>query len=1253
MRAWLKFLRRALLAVLLLPPLALWLALATDNGFGWLLAQVQGHWPADAQAQWKVRRASGNPIDGLDLFGVEFEQQDTRLQVERLEWRWRPGEIFSRRLAVTALRLWGVRLQLPAAPPQEVQSAPLALPVLPPWVADLEALVEDIQFDALEVRIGDQPPHSLQTLGLGLSLKDGRVRLERLQLRAPEGTAQGGGELGLYAPHPLRLELDWRWSPQGGLAPAGHTRIEGALAGPAAGLRVRHHSPADAIPALACDLELAADLQGAVIRELRLSSPLGSLQAEGKLRWDTGLRGELRLEAQDIPAARWHPALPPALALRAELAADYGAEGLHLERLALTLPAYGTEITGSGSAKLESDPMQSSIQAAFQWRGLAWPLGVPSAMVVSEAGSVTLSGAPRGYRLELAAQLGGEGLPAGHWRAKGDGGLEGIRLESLRGELLGGVLELSGDAAWAPQPAWVLQIKGMGLNPGVQWPDWPGRFSFSAHSRGRIAEAPEGELQIEQSEGELRGQPLTLAADLQLRAAQLEVTRLRLGSGRNLLSAEGRADEQALDLGWKIDAPDLAVLLPAAAGRFQAEGRLSGSPQAPRLEASLKGADLRFLEQRLAKLEGAVRLGPGLEGPLAVDLGLDGLARGGQTLLERFSLHGEGRLGGHRIELALHAPEGRLGLSLQGGLDAAFRRWSGRLAQLALAPRDAPAWQQTGEAELAASAAGVALDRLCLELARQPTRLCGDLSWQAGGEGVGAAAGTLRLDRLPLALLSPDLSGELNGGLQGGLAANGALSAAGHFELTPGEMRLPAAGGQVQPLVHRGGELRLAIDQQGLNGRLSLLPLEDGSLEAELALPGLNRLPLPQGLNLQAQLRGEIPDLGLVQLLVPELKEPYGRLSLDLVARGPLERPRIGGQLLLADAGARVPAAGLELKALALRLEPDPERPERLRLRGGVASGPGALTLEGDVDLTSGRAELKVFGEDFEALKLPEASAQISPRLTLGWDGAILTARGELVIPQLAITPRLPIPNPFAASAPPPAEAADSRHLPVVAASADVVVRGRESAISAPAAAPALPLDAEVRIQLGSAVRIDGAGLQSRLTGELVVRHSPQQREPLPRAKGAIRLREGSFRSFGQDLEIEWGQVLFDNVPLDQPELDIRAVRWIDDDRVKAAGIQISGLATAPHMELFSRPQVDDQEVQSYLLTGRAPDASGEQTLTLGTEVAKGIFVGYGIDPLEGGQSFILRYDLLRWLGLALQVGEADKSLHLSFSHER
>ena len=82
---------------------------------------------------------------------------------------------------------------------------------------------------------------------------------------------------------------------------------------------------------------------------------------------------------------------------------------------------------------------------------------------------------------------------------------------------------------------------------------------------------------------------------------------------------------------------------------------------------------------------------------------------------------------------------------------------------------------------------------------------------------------------------------------------------------------------------------------------------------------------------------------------------------------------------------------------------------------------------------------------------------------------------------------------------------------------------------------------------------------------------------------GKLSLREGRYKAYGQNLEIERGQLIF-NGPLDNPQLDVRAVRRTTD---VVAGIQLTGTPTQLRSNLFSEPSLGDAETLSYLLTGR------------------------------------------------------------------
>ena len=157
----------------------------------------------------------------------------------------------------------------------------------------------------------------------------------------------------------------------------------------------------------------------------------------------------------------------------------------------------------------------------------------------------------------------------------------------------------------------------------------------------------------------------------------------------------------------------------------------------------------------------------------------------------------------------------------------------------------------------------------------------------------------------------------------------------------------------------------------------------------------------------------------------------------------------------------------------------------------------------------------------------------------------------------------------------------------------------------------------------------------------------------IPTGRGAISLEDGTFRSFGQDLDIETGQLIFAAVPVTEPEVYLSAVRWIDNDpEVTAAGVLVTGPVTAPNLELFSRPQLESSAIQSYLLTGSA-SGGGDSVLRFGTYLTERFYVGYGYNLLEETSEFDALFSIMPRFGVGADVGEADSNFNLTFSYER
>jgi len=515
------------------------------------------------------------------------------------------------------------------------------------------------------------------------------------------------------------------------------------------------------------------------------------------------------------------------------------------------------------------------------------------------------------------------------------------------------------------------------------------------------------------------------------------------------------------------------------------------------------------------------------------------------------------------------------------------------------------------------------------------------LERQAGGQ---LAA---RIQALPLQRLATDLVGQLDGEVRGTLAADGALRGQGELELSAGQLRVVDGEG-AQNINFRGGKLDFAVAERGLDAALVVEGEQRRLLWAELQLPALNRLPLPEPQPLRGRIEANLDDLSGLQALVPTLEDTAGSLRADLRLAGTLQQPQLLGALALAGGAADVPMAGLELRQIELRVDGDPAHPGQLAIAGGLASGPGRVDFNGRLDLASGGATLAISGEQLLAYNTPDARALVSPDLQLGWDSDLLTLRGRVEVPEADITPQLGLSPAMltedSAAAPQPGR--------VIAPSPDVVIINAGGEVEEPpVSAPPLRLDSRLELVVGDRVNVRALGLIGRLTGKVMFINRPGA-DLLPVADGRLSIEDGTFRAFGQDLEIETGRVVFARKPVTEPELNVRAVRWIDNDPVvSSVGVLLSGPADQPLLELFSRPQLDQTEIQSYLLTGSGSN-NRDSVLSIGTYLYPKLYVSYGYNLLEETNQFDTLYTITPRYGVESKVGEADNTVNLTIIYE-
>jgi translocation and assembly module TamB len=194
-------------------------------------------------------------------------------------------------------------------------------------------------------------------------------------------------------------------------------------------------------------------------------------------------------------------------------------------------------------------------------------------------------------------------------------------------------------------------------------------------------------------------------------------------------------------------------------------------------------------------------------------------------------------------------------------------------------------------------------------------------------------------------------------------------------------------------------------------------------------------------------------------------------------------------------------------------------------------------------------------------MDIPEINLEAEPRLDLTFDGSTRRLTGEVVIPRGRLGfPEIP-------------EAA-------VTPSDDVVIVGDTLVEKA----PRIPFGTDITVTIGRDVFFNGFGFSANLLGDVNIVQDPGGE---PRGRGEIQFINGTFRSFGQELRIEPGRLLF-NGPIDDPGVDARAfVRASDGTE---AGFRIGGTVQNLDVTTYSRPPRSDSDIMAYILFGRPMD---------------------------------------------------------------
>ena len=1178
---WLKRISLGTLAVMLVL-LALASVLLNTT---WGARQVVGRASAFIPGELRVAGIGGTLAGPLQLSGVDYRLDGMTVSAARLSVDVSLMDLSTGRLTIDELTAQSLRVQLPPSSPS-TKPEPLHLPAL---ALPMRIRVRHAQLaDSRIVPHGGEPV-VLSRVEIEGGIAAGVVSVERASVESPLGSLQLSGRVDTGTNYRARLNarlaaqaagrgFSGRLSANGDLD---RMETELTLASPARATLRATFTGLPSNPAYDFKLE-ADDVAPDAVWLGGMPGPLsGSLEGSG--------------DAGRVELTGWLAAGGERAGID-ELAASWGGGALVLDKLELH-GERAARLSASGRLAFGNEP-RARLNA--DWNGLQVPL--PGARRIDSAqGKVRVDGTPEDYRFDLDADVGGL-VPAGHWQVAGSGSLDGIRFDSFQARTLDGALQGDGRIAWRPEFTWQGQVKAQGIDPAGLAPGWPGSVSGTVRSSGKITVGePSGELRIDGLSGTLRSRPVSATADVSFQGLGRFNGSIEASSGESSISARGQFGPET-DARIALNVASLGDWYPGSAGSLEGQVRLTGTREALHAAGSLKGKALDVAGDTADTLSADFDLGLDPRSPGTLKVTAGGFTAGPASF-ETVSLKVEGDLADHRLSLEAAGADLKGSLEASGGWRAGH--WQGEIRALGLDGDQLGSWRLNSAAGLSAGPDAAMLDSLCLSSDRG--RFCAGGEWKRSG----ALSARADLNGVPLPAFQPLLR----------LATDRPVSLEGllnaHLELNGGQDGPPrvegrwSASGAAVSLLGAEGTTRLALDP--LDGRLSL---DGGVLESrlELGLDDAGRLELDLSSRsfqpgdwpsapVDGRLRVDLVDLSPLAPLMPGLASPAGSLVGEIRLSGRLGAMDTGGELTLSGFAAELPAVGIALADGRLALNAEGSR---IRFEGGVSSG-GRLDVSGEARLSADGAptlSATVKGADFRAMDRPGLEAVVSPELDLALAGRRLDLKGKVSVPRALV---------------------DTRRLGGggVSPSPDVEVVGRE----APARESAIRLFAEVDVSLGKDIMLKAPGFEGSASGALHVSDQPG-RPTL--ASGELGV-TGSYQAYGQSLSIRSGRLLFSSTPIENPGLDITAVRTVRD---VTAGVRINGTARNPQATLFSEPALgSESEILSYLVLGRPLDqaSSGEgatlsnAALALGLKggdaLAKQIGSRFGISEVGVSQS--------------------------------
>lgn len=963
------------------------------------------------------------------------------------------------------------------------------------------------------------------------------------------------------------------------------------------------------------------------VRALTIRGDHVDATVSGVLAWPLSEHIEFDLELTQLDPANWVPDWPDGKTLYGKARLLISEERLAAEGLALNMA--GTEFQLTGSAELITGSEQLS--ANLDWSELDWPPAPAGKWLTSSDGNVQLEGKLDDWTGSARFHLDLTDYPGGRFTAEAHGGRTFGTFNILEGQALDGQFSGTAGADWSGAFNYQADLVVAGAHLGHLSEDWPVTLSADlsvSHDLGteRVS------LGFDRLLGTYQGAEFTGNGAITFGDGLLHFDEFHLQEGSSRLYANGAIDSgDGLVFEVKAERPDkLADLI---GGDLSGNGRLKLGAGIQVIDVQLHGEQLAWDDLRISELD----ITSEQNGEFGV-FSLQGAATGvqwGEQHLDGLDINLSGNQNQQTLSLALLRDDLALNAAALGAVvdwnDLLDSGWRGQLNTLVLSDTDLSFIRLAEPANLAVSKDGWSLQDACLVVVEE-----GGLCIGTERKANGRLSMQSKVHRLPLDASrhlwehQVEFTQWIEGDFEFAFGAD--VPPSGFANLIISEGLFGDESDDVNPIETGEGVIRFEIRDGDLVSGQFDIPLPGvGEIDSSFAVQGL---ALDGTGELSGHLSTRLNTLSALDIFASGLAAVDGQFEADFDLGGRTGDPNISGAFDLTEGQAQYSLFGTQLSDISLHGEVGANDFFHVdgSFRAGEGNGEIGLTLDFE-DLESPVLTVLLTGEELKLLDATGLEAWFDLDLRADLETPNWLLEGSVDIPRASLSPEITTLT----------RVSESEDVEIVAGDIPETQRLRASTRT--------NLRGEVAFSLGDSVKLDTEIAELTLGGAV---NFTWQENLVPIGNGEIVL-DGDIRAFGPVLRVERGRVRFQNVPANNPVLDIRAERDIfGNTAIRAAGVAVTGAARRPEIEAYTQPLTTRERAWGLLITGSDFDVGqGVGAFDVGTYIAPRLFVSYGVSLFDDDNVVSARFDLKRGFGVKASSGQRETGIDISYTVDR